>query len=931
MDKEKLNEISSQIQVNRGRFEYYNKTRRDHLYSSIEKEEVLDLLEILPFLLISNYPELPGYVEYETPVTGMYKYQPSARAVTFLRSRFPSVSTIVKPENKPFIQMFALMGSGGTIAFNQDSDFDFWVCVDIGDYEQKSIDLFKKKCHAIETWAAEKFGKEVHFFLNDIARVRRNIFDDDSEETLAGSSLGELLKEEFFRSSIVMNGKIPFWWAVPADANDAVYNEWLIAAQGTGIADEFVDLGNLYTVVREDFLGAALFQILKSLGNPFKSIIKLGLVERYLNSSTGNPFISNLIKRNVHEGKLDIDSIDSYVIMFNNVYDFYNSIVNDSTATDLLKSCFYLKVDPKLSTVLDGKKNATASVPVRIQKMAEYARQWNWNEPQIRKIDDFENWDIDSVNKLWNNTKKFILRGYKNILTRIQDRKDAHRITGEELQSISRKIYSHFSMSDNKIDNSLTFKNYPAEKLLNVEFIRDRENNEYWTLSKRVISDNYPAKIIIHKEKNLLNLIVWIGLNKLFQKDYTRMEIDKGLYPVDPNFLRELVTELSVFFSFKRVELLNSYFLKNPFPMVSVLIINPFSKYEKKIDEIYFLHHNSWGETKYEKANGEAGIPQIMVAILNGALKTRLDFNSAIRMTSSHPYVSSKEFDRILLLLKDLYSFMIETRTEGRKRYITMFGNTYYVFTLKRSGSEDSVVCGAYDSEVKMLYSLSYNTGVHTEIRTDPTVPELSVLRTIIENYKENVIQIYYQIEHKYAFFYVSDERGSIVYSRKYADSLIRFLASLYLFTENLANKIIESNPGSALAESAKRIEVYQVERDMQYRCTLNEINPELDSRVMEVRKNLKPFTLSFHLLDNGEVGYRFTLPDGGYTELLSTKAVYDVTGEIKVLMESVEGYGFYATDVNLTHLTVKLYKDYTSLIFSEKNRFELLIERGIG
>lgn len=931
MDKEKLNDISSQIQVNRGRFEYYNKTRRDYLYSTIEGDDVLDLLEILPFLLISNFPELPGYVEYETPVTGMYMYQPSARGITFLRSRFPSVSTAVKPVVKPFIQMFALMGSGGTIAFNRDSDFDFWVCVDIGDYDQKTIDLFKKKCHAIETWAGEKFGKEVHFFLNDIARVRRNIFDDDSEETLAGSSLGELLKEEFFRSSIVMNGKIPFWWAVPADANDHVYNEWLLAAQETGIAAEFVDLGNLYTVVREDFLGAALFQILKSLGNPFKSIIKLGLLERYLNSSTGNPFISNLIKRNVHEGKLDIDSIDSYVIMFNNVYDFYNSIVNDSSATELLKSCFYLKVDPKLSALLEEKKNAASAVPIRLQKMAEYVRQWNWNEPDIRKIDDFENWDIDSVNKLWNNTKKFILRGYKNILTRIQESKDAHRISGVELQSISRKIHSHFSMSDNKVDNSLTFKNYPAEKLLNVEFIRDRENNEYWTLSKRVITNNYPAKIIIHKEKNLLNLIVWIGLNKLFQKDYTRMEIDKGLYPVDPNFLRELVTELSVYFSFKRVELFNSYFLKDPFPMVSVIIINPFSKYEKRIDEIYFLHHNSWGETKYEKYTGEGSIPQIMVSILNGALKTRLDFESAVRVTSSHPFVSSKEFDGILLFMKDLYSFMIETRTESRKRYITMFGNTYYVFTLKRTGPDETVMCGAYDSEVKMLFSLSYNTGIHTILRANQMVPELSVVRQIIENFKENAIQIYYQIEHKYAYFYISDERGSIVYTRKNADAHVRYLASLLQFTENLTDKIIESNPVSPLAESVKRIHVYHVERDLQYRCTVTEINPELENRIMEMKKRLHPFTLSLHLLDNGEMGYRFTLPDGGYTDMLSTKSVCDVTGEIKVLMESVAGYGFFATDVNLNHLTVKIYKDFTSLPFSEKNRFELLVERGIG
>ena len=94
----------------------------------------------------------------------------------------------------------------------------------------------------------ENFNLEIHFFLNDIEKVRQNIFDDDEDDSLAGSPLGVLLKEEFFRSSIVISGRAPFWWAVPADSDDRMYSQWLSVAVGKGLMDSFVDLGNLYPV-----------------------------------------------------------------------------------------------------------------------------------------------------------------------------------------------------------------------------------------------------------------------------------------------------------------------------------------------------------------------------------------------------------------------------------------------------------------------------------------------------------------------------------------------------------------------------------------------------------------------------------------------------------------------------------------------------------
>ncbi len=77
-------------------------------------------------------------------------------------------------------------------------------------------------------------------------------------------------------------------------------------------------------------------------------------------------------------------------------------------------------------------------------------------------------------------------------------------------------------------------------------------------------------------------------------------------------------------------------------------------------------------------------------------------------------------------------------------------------------------------------------------------------------------------------------------------------------------------------------------------------------------------------------LGYRIQLPDGGFSPTFDKMGILGIAKELKILMESVTGYYFYVTDVNLSHLRMKIYHDYTSFSFSEKSKFELLIENSL-
>ncbi len=918
-------DIVDEISRNLEKFVEYNQIKKKNLYDSIGDATIVNLLELIPFLFHTNIHSLPGYISSQDVPAGVKDYVPSTMTLDYVRSRFPDAQVLYLKDAKPFVQMLALMGSGGTIAYTSESDFDYWICYDERHYEIEQIDLFRKKCRDIEHWIFDKYNKEVHFYLNEISKVRNNIFAKD-EENLAGSSIGELLKEEFLRSSIVMQGGIPFWWMVPVNSGEGTYRTWLAAAESGGLMDRFIDLGDLEVIRQEDFLPAALFQILKSLGSPFKSIIKLGLLERYLYSGVSDPFISTIIKRNIHEGRIDSVDIDAYVIMFNQVHDYYSAEGSESEVLEILKTSFYLKVEPKLYGML--KNGADASPTEKTRIMMLFVKKWGWSEKKIRQLDDFLNWGIDSVNKLLNTTKKFVLNGYKKILGTIESQKVRHKFTPQEIQAITRKIYSHFLVSENKVDNTLSFKSYPAEKLLKIEYVREKSGRDFWILSKRLIVNGKPTTIILYKEMSLFGLSIWISLNGLFLKDYTRLEIEAGLHTADPNAIRDLITEASSHFSYKKVELQNQYFLRDPFPIMSFIVFNPYSKYAKTLEETFFLYHNSWGETKFEVYKSVLDLPKILLRILNACIMTRYDFRDAVNVMGLSPYRTSREFSSFRQTVRDLFDFFMDQRPDTVKRYIAFFGNQYAVFLTKRKGNATYIDLAFCENEIKLFYALSFNLGIRNSIMLDPAAGDIPYFDAILKNQKDNVIQIYFLESRKFGYYFVSDEQGSINFFRKDINLYFEYVANLYVFALDAVQQVNAYNLKSRLLQGKKPVEMYQIKKDDIGAIKLMELNPELSSKISEIRRKIVPLAVELSIDSRNLIRYRFNAGNGGFSPYYERENSSAMALEMKKAVQETRGMPHFITAISVEGLPVKAYRNYTSFMFTEKNRLEMIIER---
>ncbi len=227
--------ILEEFHKNRELFLQFNEIKYKRFQQLIGNTSIRRVVNSIPILLSTNNKRLPGFIEGDAPC-GIMNLQPDVEAKKYLQGRF-YVKEIEINNRNPFIEMMAVMGSVGTIAYTRESDFDYWVCIDRRGVPPEKLEAFQKKVEAVQTWAIQEAEIEVNIFINDITNIKNNIFAESKEEAF-GSIIGAVLKDEFFRSSIIIAGKVPFWWVLPRFVRDSEYEELYRTALPGGPGEE---------------------------------------------------------------------------------------------------------------------------------------------------------------------------------------------------------------------------------------------------------------------------------------------------------------------------------------------------------------------------------------------------------------------------------------------------------------------------------------------------------------------------------------------------------------------------------------------------------------------------------------------------------------------------------------------------------------------
>ncbi|EGB14279.1 adenylate cyclase [Pseudodesulfovibrio mercurii] len=574
-----------------------NNRQRMHRAMGTLSRDQQAFLRMLPLLLDCDVFER-RYNFGNIPSCRVWGYYPCLSDLELVRERLDMEP---EPDPSPEVRILAVyaMGSLGTVAQTSSSDLDCWVCYD-GDVTMTMEHGLTRKLNAMALWAESEYGLEVHFYPMRMDDVRDNRFLSGDEES-SGSAQVLLLKEEFYRTALKLAGKNIAWWVIPAGASRKMYESCIRAARRYPLCGKprLEDFGHLAEVPPDEYFGGSLWQMVKAVHAPFKSVLKLGLLETYAAPGASALPLCDRIKRNLirnRQGKLDTDP---YTALYSTLHDYYSGRGEDNAAA-LLKESFRLKAnltDIPLFMNLPTRPEDESLISVLFGS--------GYVEPG-RLAETHRTWPFDKSLRMGSHVRRYMVDTYR----RIQEGLAAGgRSTGrtkalinpEDLTRMGRRIAANFASKPNKIlrvpfmdtrENGFPILHFAAEKTPG--------KPPAWTVrgGERVEAKQSAVHLqLLHRNQDPVHLLAWLLANRIYHPK-SLLQADRTIAPIALADLQRLMGSLHEFFPFAETfEPDINEGLRAETVLRAFFILNLASPPETgRIEQAAVIYATNWGE-----------------------------------------------------------------------------------------------------------------------------------------------------------------------------------------------------------------------------------------------------------------------------------------------------------------------------------------------
>ena len=491
----------------RARFLAANSARleRTLLGMSTRQQQVLRLL---PLLFHVNHPILPGYVSATTPA-GLANFEPDAELLAEAQrlSRSFSHKPVRGKSPQPILGLF-LMGSLGTVAQDEHSDLDVWVC-HAPELDARQLEELRRKCEQIQAWA-ENQGSEAHFFLVDPQRFTQGQRDAQLTSDDCGTTQHYLLLDEFYRTALWLGGRTPLWWLVP-DYEEHRYDEYVatLLAKRFVRADEVLDLGHLGHVPPGEFVGAGLWQLYKAIGSPYKSLFKLLLVEVYASQYPQLRCLALDFKQAIYQGRLELNELDPYIAAYQAIERYLHER-GDLERLELARRCLYLKVNRPLSRPPVNRNKSWQRT-----LLEHLTRDWHWDERQLALLDNRSQWKVRHVSQERRALVNELTYGYRFLSAFTRRLQATSPLTSRDLAVLGRRLYAAIERKAGKVEVvNLGISPDMAEDSLTLVQDYDAASNVRWSLYQgQLTAQELPDFAPLKRSRELIALLAWCHRN----------------------------------------------------------------------------------------------------------------------------------------------------------------------------------------------------------------------------------------------------------------------------------------------------------------------------------------------------------------------------------------------------------------------------------
>lgn len=604
------------LQSKAARYRKYNQERiaKSVIFNSYKSNI---LFAAVPYLLHVNRPDLPGYISAESAPRGIFAFDPvTGLPPELFRRLFPTAS-LPKPEEVGLnpglcaIHSLKTIGSIGTIAQSEKSDCDYWVSIDQQNLGEQGMELLRQKCAAIERWTEQK-GVETHFFLMDITQTRENSFESAAEDESAGSALKILLKDELFRTHVLVAGKPLLWWFMPPGLSEEQYHSLVsrLSKEKKIDLDEFIDLGCVGGIPKAEIFGACLWQMNKALDSPFKSVIKFAYLELLLQQQKNTlPLFSDKVKRLVtypeklppeHE-KLGPGEIDPYLLLAREIIAFYQQSQGEQMHdwAELIRECLFLKT---LEGV-ESQKQAKLGQKSHINSLMKQMENWEILPNDKTRFLNFRYWQYKELLAFGARVHAYLLEAYKRLrwIFKKFGPETGLTITERDISILGRKLFTFYEQKPNKVEYIRSLSRYlMTMEDITIHITKYEGVFFYYAFQGELDHETVKNSVeaVIKRDDNLIRLIAWLLINGMLSP-HTRLHLTKNFLPIDLVDIQTLAESMLKTFPLIHFSRIAPDQLLAPENILRVLVIVNFFKDPVKGSKTLastIMSENSYGE-----------------------------------------------------------------------------------------------------------------------------------------------------------------------------------------------------------------------------------------------------------------------------------------------------------------------------------------------
>ncbi|MGA7802217.1 MAG: class I adenylate cyclase [Gammaproteobacteria bacterium] len=893
------------------RFLALNRERLRRVYVSLGTRQQT-FMDLLPLLFHINHPMLPGYLSSKAPA-GISDYSPTNRTIDAAKRLARSFTYRRRALHSLDIQALYLMGSSGSIAYSKNSDFDIWVChrTDLPDAQR---DMLARKAEAIESWAAS-LGLEVHFFVLDDVGFRRGAHQHISKES-SGSAQHRLLLEEFYRTGLLAAGRYPVWWLVPPD-REQDYDQYVHDLKHKRFIkpNESLDFGGVGILPAEEFFGAALWQLYKAVDSPYKSVLKIMLMECYASEYPRPEVLSLRFKRAVYRGETNLDRLDPYVSLTDKVEEYLTDR-GDDTRLELARRCLYFKVNEPMSRP-DTRRNATW----RREAMRDLVNQWGWDQASLLMLDTRQTWKMHRVMEERRTLVDALTTSYRTLSQFARENADTLAIDPEELNLLGRRLYAAFERKAGKIDIiNPGISTDLTEERLSLQRVTG-QTQDGWLMYRGDLRENEASgQAALKRAHSLLEMVAWCHFNGLLHPVTTVINLlprDNGVSPWE---LRAVLDSLQQLFPAAEHEPAEMDDLANPARirrggLFINLGIDPMSKLTRqgmqltsnRTDALSFggLWENlaltfdqivatSWQEILTFHYTGDDALADCLCDYLAWSPIAGGNVPEPPACYSFSSTRGAAIARRIEELFHDAIECFYRSRWRDTARYVLRVAHTYYVLQVENGVPRYQRL----ESMDALLNILAAPQGRFSPVVLDRHTLSESPLPTILRANRPGVVQLFYQVTGDKAGVYVLDERGSLFHQKAPFHDSLTLLSQYQTFLEAVQQRRGCLGQGADPSAQTEELEFYQILRDAAGKNRLD-------------KQNINPFRRSNNYLGIQVIGDLAESNRAVFTMYCNSREFSSVEfgdglfEEVSryVLAEraSGEAYPIYITDIDLS------------------------------